>query len=173
MYSRFARTMKKCPPSSSFVNTYVHAFDDPQESSQEIYTYYFTILWQQLLMFWVISHKIPLLMCLELHTNSIYLRFNQKQSSRGVLRIRCSENMKQIQTRTPLLKFIETLLTLHFGMGVLLQICCIFSEHLILRTTLEGCFCLNQFHLRKCLKKGTSLTSKLNLRTTLLYVTLK
>ena len=28
----------------------------------------------------------------------------------------------------------------HFGMGVLVQICCIFSEHLFLRTPLEGCF---------------------------------
>ena len=29
----------------------------------------------------------------------------------------------------------------HFGMGVLLQICCKFSEHLFLRTRLDGCFC--------------------------------
>ena len=28
----------------------------------------------------------------------------------------------------------------HFGMAVLLQICCIFLEHLFLRTSLEGCF---------------------------------
>ena len=28
----------------------------------------------------------------------------------------------------------------HFGMCVLLQICCIFSEYLFLRTSLEGCF---------------------------------
>ena len=28
----------------------------------------------------------------------------------------------------------------HFGIGVLLYICCIFSEHLFLRTPLEGCF---------------------------------
>ena len=27
----------------------------------------------------------------------------------------------------------------YFGMGVLLQICCIFSEHLLIRTPLEGC----------------------------------
>ena len=33
-----------------------------------------------------------------------------------------------------------TLLKSHFGMGILLQICCIFSEHLFLRTTLGGCF---------------------------------
>ena len=31
------------------------------------------------------------------------------------------------------------LLKSHFGMGVLLQICCMFSEHLFLRTFLEGC----------------------------------
>ena len=29
----------------------------------------------------------------------------------------------------------------HFCMGVLLSICCIFSEHFFLITTLEGCFC--------------------------------
>ena len=28
----------------------------------------------------------------------------------------------------------------HFGMGVLLWICCIFSEHLFLRVPLDGCF---------------------------------
>ena len=28
----------------------------------------------------------------------------------------------------------------HFGMGVLLQICCIFSEHFFLETPLDGCF---------------------------------
>ena len=33
-----------------------------------------------------------------------------------------------------------TLLKLHFSMGVLLEICCIFSEHLFLRTPLRGCF---------------------------------
>ena len=30
------------------------------------------------------------------------------------------------------------------GMGVLLQICCIFSEHLFLRTPLEGCVCIEE-----------------------------
>ena len=29
----------------------------------------------------------------------------------------------------------------HFVMGALLQICCIFSEHLFLKTPLEGCVC--------------------------------
>ena len=29
---------------------------------------------------------------------------------------------------------------LHFGIGVLLYICCIFSEHLSLRTPLDDCF---------------------------------
>ena len=33
------------------------------------------------------------------------------------------------------------LLKSHFGMGVLLHICCMFAEHLFLRTPLEGCFC--------------------------------
>ena len=33
-----------------------------------------------------------------------------------------------------------TLLKSHFGMGFLLKICCIFSEHLFKRTPMEGCF---------------------------------
>ena len=45
--------------------------------------------------------------------------------------------------------FKPPLLKLHFGIGFLLQICCIFSEHLFLRTPLEGCFWTNGgFHLK-------------------------
>ena len=53
----------------------------------------------------------------------------QKQSSRGVLRKRCSENMRQIYKRTPMSKC-------HFKKVVFL----VFSEHLFLRTCLGGCF---------------------------------
>ena len=54
---------------------------------------------------------------------------------------RCSENMQQIDRRTPMLKcdFNATLLKLHFDMGVLLSICCILPKHLFLRTLLNGC----------------------------------
>ena len=38
-------------------------------------------------------------------------------------------------------KVSSNLLKLHFGMGVLLQICCIFSQHLFLGTPLKSCFC--------------------------------
>ena len=38
------------------------------------------------------------------------------------------------------------LLKSHFGMGVLLQICCIFSEHLFSRTPQSGCFCISIVH---------------------------
>ena len=58
----------------------------------------------------------------------------QKQPFRSVPMKRCSDNMQQIYRRT---------LMPHFGMGVLLQICCIFSEHLSLRTPLEDCFWLS------------------------------
>ena len=64
----------------------------------------------------------------------------QKQSSRGVLRKRCSENMQQIYRRTPMSKYEFN--KLHFGMGVLLYIkfaTCIFSEHIFLRTPLDDC----------------------------------
>ena len=37
-------------------------------------------------------------------------------------------------------KVAAILLKLHFGMGVLLYICCIFSENLLLRTPLSGYF---------------------------------
>ena len=58
--------------------------------------------------------------------------------------------MQQIYRRTSMpkcdfnkvaLHSFATLLKSHFGMGVLLQICCIFSEDLFLRTPLGGCFC--------------------------------
>ena len=35
---------------------------------------------------------------------------------------------------------LATLLKSHFGMGVLLYICCVYSEHLFLRTPLDSCF---------------------------------
>ena len=39
------------------------------------------------------------------------------------------------------------LLKSHFGFGVLLQICCMFSEHLFLGTPLGGYFCIvNQIY---------------------------
>ena len=70
-----------------------------------------------------------------------------KQTSRGVLRKTCPENMQQIYWRTPMPKCD---FKWHFGMGVLLQICCIFSEHLFLRTPPEGSFCLmkTKFYLQ-------------------------
>ena len=40
-----------------------------------------------------------------------------------------------------------TLLKSHFGTGFLLYICCIFSEHLFLRTSLDSCFCLFTLYL--------------------------
>ena len=43
------------------------------------------------------------------------------------------------------LQRIATLMKSYFGMGVLLQICYIFSEHLFLRTPLEDCFCFRSF----------------------------
>ena len=73
---------------------------------------------------------------------------NKKQPSRGVFIKRCSENMQQIYRRTlmPKCDFNKlakaTLLKSRFGIGVLLWICCIFSEHLFSRTPLDGCFCL-------------------------------
>ena len=41
-------------------------------------------------------------------------------------------------------KCFAILLKSHFAMGVLLWICCIFSEHLFIRRILEGYFCFHQ-----------------------------
>ena len=55
-------------------------------------------------------------------------------------------NKQQIYWRTFMLKCgfnkvaKATLLKSHFGMGVLLWICCIFSKYLFLKTPLDGCF---------------------------------
>ena len=82
--------------------------------------------------------------CQEHYHNYMWL---QKQTLRGVLRKRCSENMQQVYRKTPMPKCNfnkvakATLLKLHFGMGVLLKIGCIFSEPLFLRTPLKGCLC--------------------------------
>ena len=80
----------------------------------------------------------PFQIQLESMLNSLY----QMQPSRGVLRKMCFENMHAanfICRRTPMPKC--NLLNSRFDMGVLLQICCIFSEHLFLMTPLDGCFC--------------------------------
>ena len=60
---------------------------------------------------------------------------DQKLPSRGVLKKRCSENIQQSYSRTPMPKCdFNKVAKSYFGMGVLQQICCIFSEHLFLRT---------------------------------------
>ena len=60
-------------------------------------------------------------------------KYIQKQPSRSILRGR----KRQLYCKATLLKS-------HVGMGVLLKICCIISEHLFLRTPLEGCFCISK-----------------------------
>ena len=44
----------------------------------------------------------------------------QKQSSRDVLKKRCSENMQQIYKRAPMPKYDFNKVASHFGVGVLL-----------------------------------------------------
>ena len=78
-------------------------------------------------------------------------RKKQKQSARGILRKKCSENKQQIYRRTPMPK--RNFLKSHFAMDVLLLICCIFSEHFLLRTPLGDC-------VRKRLKSGSHLLKK-------------
>ena len=59
-------------------------------------------------------------------------------AERGAKVLLRSRNTLQIVDSTD--NCIAALLKSHFGKGILLQICCIFSEHLILRTPLDGCF---------------------------------
>ena len=72
-----------------------------------------------------------------------YVNHSQMQPSRGVLRKRCSENMQEIYRRTPMptCDFNKIAIKSHCGMGVILKICCIFSECLFLGTPLSGCLC--------------------------------
>ena len=75
-----------------------------------------------------------------------------KQPFRGVLKKRYSENMLQIYRRTPAVKCDFK--------KVALQIFYIFSEHLFLRTPLDGCF----WHLNKAAKlkpRSTKLKEKI------------
>ena len=69
--------------------------------------------------------------------------YTQEQPSSGALRKRFSVNINKFteyQCRSVI--SINLLCKSHFGMGVLLQICYIFSKHLFLRTPLEGCNCV-------------------------------
>ena len=60
--------------------------------------------------------------------------FLEKHFPRGGLMKRCSGNMLPIYRKAPMLTC--------FSMGVLLQICCIFSEPLFARTSFRDCFFL-------------------------------
>ena len=54
--------------------------------------------------------------------------------------LKCDFNKVAFAT---LLKLHFGILKSHLGMGVLLQIHCIFSEHFFNRTSLDGCFCID------------------------------
>ena len=74
---------------------------------------------------------------------------NKKQPSRGVLRKRCSEyaaNLHPWPRRTPMPKCDFNKVAL----DVLLKICCIFSEHLFLRTHLKGCLFILKSKFSNC-----------------------
>ena len=86
-----------------------------------------------------LEHILALLLTLRQVNNKqvIILHVIQRQPSRGVLRKRFCENMQQVYRRTPILKcdfnkVATTLLESRFGMGILLEICSLFSEHLFL-----------------------------------------
>ena len=91
----------------------------------------------------------------------------QKQPSRGVLRKRCSENMHKIYRRAFMSKWEFN--KLHFGMAAVLYIkfaACIFSEHILLRTPLDGCFWYRLFSsLSSCIAvESICMSWKLNER---------
>ena len=86
----------------------------------------------------------------------------QKQPSRRLLKKRCSKNMQQIYSRPPMPKCDLTSKS-HFDMGVLLWICCIFSEHLFHRTPMGGCFFVrHNLHLCLSFRSVFACTTKYN-----------
>ena len=74
------------------------------------------------------------------HAFGTYYNY-KKQSSRGFLgkgvlpMPKCDFNKVVLPSKATLLKS-------HFGIGILLYICCIFSKHLLLKTSLEDCVCI-------------------------------
>ena len=74
------------------------------------------------------------------------LWYSQKQLSIGAFIKGCSENMQQIYRRAPMLKcdFNKVVLELYWNHTSAwmfsCKFCCIFLEHLFLRTPQEGCF---------------------------------
>ena len=87
------------------------------------------------------------------------MEIQQKQPSGGVIRKSWSENMQQIGRRTTMSKCEFN--KFHFGMRVLLHIkfaACIFSEHIFLRTPVDGYFWYRPFSmLSSCIWKGVNL----------------
>ena len=113
----------------------------------------------ELFSFWYIKRIIVFFI-----SRSVYL---QRQPCRGVPTKNVSENMQPIYRRTPMPKcdfsnrnqLQSNLFKPYFKMSVLLQFCCIFSEHLFLRTTLDGCFSISSvFSVYKvlCEKAGSA-----------------
>ena len=66
-----------------------------------------------------------------------FRKFDHSSSEAVVQRF--SENMQQIY-RTPMTKCNFSKVALHFGIGILRYICCIFPEHVFLKIPLDGCF---------------------------------
>ena len=119
----------------SFPN-YLYHFGEPR--------IIFTIISVELVVLFLEATKKP-----SVNISPKFFKFKmQKQPFRGVPRKKCSENMQAIYRRTPMPKcdftkvVFATLLKSHFGMGVLLCIYCIFSEHLFVGTPLNRCFCI-------------------------------
>ena len=86
---------------------------------------------------------------------------------KGVLKI-CSEFTREHPCRSVIsikLLSCKTLLKSHFPMSVLLQICCIFSEHLFLITLLEGCFWTKRKKSRKAFSGCFNLSFEQSFRT--------
>ena len=97
-----------------------------------------------------ISNVAKYIRCVEKRCNWLrniiapFLWLLQNQLSRGVLgkgvpKI-CSKFTGEHRCLS-VISIVSTLLKSHFSMGVLLQIYYIFSEHLLLRKPLNGCFC--------------------------------
>ena len=95
-------------------------------------------------------------------TKFLLMSYNeQKHSSRGVPRRICSENMQQVYRRTLISKCDFNKVEL-FGIGVPLKLYFIFSGYPIIRTPLEGCFCIRYEKLLRSSMNGLFITFKRN-----------
>ena len=96
------------------------------------------LLFNKIIYFLAHVRKLVLLL-----TNNIYGSIYPEMLLRKVVLKICKKCTGEHPCQSVIsIKLLCNLLKLHFGMGVLLWICCMFLEHLLLGTSLGGCVCI-------------------------------